>query len=486
MRQENRYRGQRRLGVRSAVIAGIAATACCLFATPTLAQTGPVSAARVSGKPAVAQTGPVSPIPVSGTPTLTTTGTTEQIRQLVQCGGNMFAVGTFTSITWNGQTYPRNNIFEFSATEPFTVSPWNPDVNGTVNTIAFNDGNCADAYIGGQFTSVGGAAAKNIAEIDTTVGALVSGFKDNASGAVETILAVDGHLLTGGRFKGINGSSADPYYASLSPTTGKNDGFLDLDVSGHYVYHAVRDNSTEVYNQQLSPNGTLDLVEGDFTSVGGLPRQQIFMINVSGTTATVTGWSSPQWDGSDPSAYPYWQCGDSHPFYIQAAAWSPDGSTIYIADTGYKPVAWNGVLPLPSTELCDLVAAFPSTQQEVTDDWINFDGCNSMYSVAADSSAVYAGGHERWADDQDGCKHAGPGYINAPGMGGFNPSTGALLLNSAGTAGLYSRSRGHGADDMLLTGAGLWIASDNFDGGTSCGGEAGFSGICFLPYPSGS
>ena len=49
---------------------------------------------------------------------------------------------------------------------------------------------------------------------------------------------------------------------------------------------------------------------------------------------------------------------------------------------------------------------------------------------------------------------------------------------------MYSRSRGHGADDMLLNSDGLWIASDNFGGGTSCGGQAGFSGICFLPFPS--
>jgi hypothetical protein len=35
---------------------------------------------------------------------------------------------------------------------------------------------------------------------------------------------------------------------------------------------------------------------------------------------------------------------------------------------------------------------------------------------------------------------------------------------------------------MLLTGVGLWIASDNFGGGTSCGGVSGFAGICFLPY----
>jgi hypothetical protein len=37
---------------------------------------------------------------------------------------------------------------------------------------------------------------------------------------------------------------------------------------------------------------------------------------------------------------------------------------------------------------------------------------------------------------------------------------------------------------MLLTSAGLWIASDNFGGGTQCGGVSGFAGICFLPYPA--
>ncbi len=41
-----------------------------------------------------------------------------------------------------------------------------------------------------------------------------------------------------------------------------------------------------------------------------------------------------------------------------------------------------------------------------------------------------------------------------------------------------------GADDMLLTSAGLWIASDNDAGTDTCGGVSGLAGICFLPYPS--
>ena len=48
----------------------------------------------------------------------------------------------------------------------------------------------------------------------------------------------------------------------------------------------------------------------------------------------------------------------------------------------------------------------------------------------------------------------------------------------------YERSRGNGADDMLVTSAGLWIASDNFGNSQTCGFTSGLSGICFLPYGS--
>jgi hypothetical protein len=60
-------------------------------------------------------------------------------------------------------------------------------------------------------------------------------------------------------------------------------------------------------------------------------------------------------------------------------------------------------------------------------------------------------------------------------MEGLSPSTGHLTFNP-------TRSRGLGADDMLITRAGLWIASDNFQGSSSCGGVSGHAGICLLPY----
>ena len=435
----------------------------------------------------------MSATPASNTPHLKATDDNpiQQIRQLVQCGGTMYAVGTFTSIIKGSTTYTRNNIFSFSATAPYTVTSWAPNVVGsggstndpsdTLNTIAFANGNCADAYIGGKFTSVNGTTVQNLAEIDTTTGNVVAAFGSKASGAVQTILGVGNHLLVGGNFPGVNGDTADPYMVSLSPVTGKSDGFLHLNISGNYNYPGVATNSTRVFNQQLSHGGTLDLVEGDFTSVGGVQREQIFMLNVGGSTATVTGWTSPEFDGSNPS-YPY-QCFTGEPFYIQAAAWSPDDSTVYLDTTGYHPNGYP-VGQTPRTGLCDAAAAFPATQTSVLHEWVNYMGCDSLYAIAADSQAVYIAGHERFASNPNDCDALGPGGYNAPGMAGLDPVTGNLYVTADNSAGYYSRDRGVGADDMLLTSAGLWIASDNLNGSQMCGGVQNLSGICFLPYNS--
>src|SRR5580692_1699041 len=97
-----------------------------------------VLVAVCSALPAQAATGPVSSTPAAGTPQLATTGTTEQVRQLAQCGGTMYAVGSFTSIKRYSSTFARDNAFSFSATSPYMVTSWNPDVNGVVNSVAFS------------------------------------------------------------------------------------------------------------------------------------------------------------------------------------------------------------------------------------------------------------------------------------------------------------------------------------------------------------
>ena len=431
-----------------------------------LAAAGALAASTVwAAAPASAATGPVSSTPAAGTPQLAPTGTTEQVRQLAQCGGTMYAVGSFTSIKRYSSTFTRTNAFSFSATSPYAVTSWNPDVNGVVNSIAFSP-DCSIAYLGGKFSSIGGTAVQNLAAVSTSTGAVISTFGHSANGQVETLLYYNGHLLTGGYFTSVNNNgSADKYMASLNPSTGKDDGFIKLGISGNYQFPGVDSNPTRVYNQQLSNSGTLDLVEGDFTSVGGQARQQMFMLNLSGTTAAVTGWTSPELNTN---------CNFNEPFYAQAGAWSPDDSTIYVATTGYKP-AGSPAGATPRTGPCDAAIAYPSTQTSVTHKWINYTGCDSLYSTAADASTAYFGGHERWSMNPDDCDAQGPGAISAPGMEGLSPTTGLLTFNP-------TRARGLGADDMLVTSAGLWIGSDNLNNSVNCGGVASHAGICLLPY----
>jgi hypothetical protein len=448
--------------VRKFIIAAAAATGLVTLSV-TAAQAG------TGGQPP--PSGVVSATPASNTPQLPPSSSpTQQIRQIVQCGGTMYAVGSFSSIKQGSKSFSRTDLVSFSASSPYTVTSWAPVVVGSTNTnedgadainsIAFSGGNCADAFIGGNFTKVNSASATNIAEISTSTGNVVTGFAHSANGTVDTLAAVGGHLLVGGTFTSINGAGI-PRMVSLSPSTGLSDGFLNLSIAGSHVF-----------NQQLSHGGTLDLVEGDVSSVGGATRHQMFMLNVGGSKASVTGWTSPTFNiACSPQT-----------FWARAGAWSPDDSTVYVATTGYKEPGVSGSGPRPAGSPCDVAMAFPATQASVNPKWINQTGCDSLYAAAADSKAAYFGGHERFSMNPNACDTLGPGGYNAPGMEGLSPANGALFVNSAGSAGFYRRARGLGADDMLVTSAGLWIASDNLDGSATCGGVSGHAGICLLPY----
>jgi hypothetical protein len=412
--------------------------------------------------------GVVSSSPASGTPRLASTSQPrEQIRQLLKCGGVMYAVGSFSSIKQGSRTYTRTDIFSFSASRPYTVTSWAPRVVGStktdedgaaaINSIAFSGRKCADAYIGGNFSRVNGTKVSNIAEISLKTGNVLTGFAHSANKTVDTLAKVGGHLLTGGKFTSINGSRT-AHMVSLNSRNGRGDGFLRLSISG-----------SQVFNQQLSHSGTLDLVEGVFSRAGGVTRHQMLMLNVGGSRASVTGWTSPDFNAA---------CTES--FWARSAAWSPNDSTVYVAATGYHVVGGSnhGARSGP----CDAALAYPATRASVGHKWVNYTGCDSLYSAAADSHAAYFGGHERYSMNGNGCDTLGTGGYNAPGLEGLDPANGALFVNSAGSAGLYRRARGLGADDMLATSAGLWIASDNLDGSDTCGGQSGHAGICFLPY----
>ncbi len=410
--------------------------------------------------------GPPGITPADFTPQLATSGTDgsiEQVRHLAQCGNTMYAVGRFTSMKRYSTTVTRNNAFSFSATTG-VISSWNPNVNGQVDAIALS-GDCSTAYLGGTFTSVGGTAVKNIAAVSTSTSAVLPAFAHSAGGRVATLAMTGNHLLAGGYFKSINNSN-QAYMASLNPATGLNDGYLpDLHISGTYPGNP---NSTRIYNQQFSHDGTRDLVEGDFTSVSGVPIRQAFILNL-GSVPQLSSWKANNFNTD---------CAAVEPFYVQDGAWSPDDSKVFFGTTGYRPASG---LTIPQTGPCDAALGFNTTPVAQNALWINYTGCDSLYSSEADGTTAYFGGHERWSSNPNACDSLRSPGIVAPGMEGLNPLTGALTYNP-------TRGRGLGADDLLITSAGLWIASDNQANTNNCGKTAlgkpayGHAGLCLLPY----
>ena len=410
---------------------------------------------------------------IGARPTAGTDGSIEEVRQIVQCGDLMYAVGRFNRVRNPGSSAEiiRTNAFSFRATAPHTITSWAPRITGQVDTVACGtDGSFV--LLGGSMRSINGVAVRNLAKVSTSTGAALRYplGPDGRVAHIEVVTDAGGtrHLLVGGFFPG--------YLRSVGPASGKADGYRLPAISGTYQYPGVVPHPTRIWNMSVSPNGRAVLMTGVFTSVGGQRHEQIFRLNLTAGAATVSAWTPRQL---------FRHCATTYPFYARDAAWSPDMTRIYTATTGYLTYEEEKVPPAQRSGTrvgpCDATIAYPATQTAFDKFlWINYTGCDSLYSVAADATTVYSGGHQRWVNNGSACDRAGPGSAVSPGLSHVNSSDGR---NQGGAP----RGRGIGAQDLLRTRAGLWIASDNAGNSSACGTRADGSlernrmGICFLP-----
>jgi hypothetical protein len=410
-----------------------------------------VGASLVAEAPGVdaAATDTVSATPAAWTPYLNSADS--YVQQLVPSATTMYAVGTFTSIKDSaGHAFARNNVVAFSLING-AVSSWLANANGTVYSAALSaDGQWI--YLGGTFSTVNGVSAGRLAKVSTSTGAVDRTFNARVNGAVRALQLVGSHLLVGGQFTSIGGLSRAAM-SSVNPTTGSDDGYVNLNVAG-----TVSDTAgvTRVLKFEVSHAGTRIIALGNFTTVAGQARGHVFMADLGATSATLDAWSSPLFQQS---------CWSTIPVYMQAAGWTPDDSKVILATTGYK-----GQSPL-----CDTASMWLSTpNSNLSPLWINRTGCDSLYSTAATSTTVYVGGHERYLNN-NACDTAGSTAVSRPGIGAIGLTTGLA------TSWNPTRGRGHGADDMVFTAQGLWVASDNTQETYLCAGKW-HPGICLFPY----
>jgi hypothetical protein len=400
-----------------------------------------------------------------------TDGSVETVRQIVQCGGTMYAVGLFSRVkNPNSATLiTRNNAFAFPAEGTRNVSAWNPNVNGRVDTVACGT-DSTYVLLGGSFTSVNGTAVRNVAKVNTTTGAVLPyAFQPTGRVAhIEVVTDAGGvrHALFGGYFTGL--------LDSRNPVTGADDGYGTPTITGNYNdFPGVVVPARRIWNMTVSPNGRAVLMAGVFDTVGGQHHEQIFRLNLTAGSSTVSRWSPTEL---------YQHCIGRQAFYAQDAAWSTDMSQVFVVSTGYR---LDSEFALPATQRpqvrtgpCDAAIAYQATNQAEFSGhtWINYTGCDSLYAVAADASTVFIAGHQRWISNGQRCDALGPAPARAQsGLGELTPTSGA---DQPGP----NRGRGLGANDLLRTSAGLWIGSDNQANTAGCGTvQGGRMGICFLP-----
>jgi Ricin-type beta-trefoil lectin domain/Domain of unknown function (DUF5122) beta-propeller len=336
-----------------------------------------------------------------------------------------------------GTQVTRDDIFAYQAGTGIIDPNFDPVLNaGPAWTVIPGPAGTNTVYVGGQFTSVNGATHKGIVQLNvnpgvttgaTADGSVVTGFKASVSNYVRDLaLSPDGKALyVGGQFTSVDSvttfSDGDAVgaLARLNATTGALDQSFTFTLGDPISGLPVK-----VEAMSLSPNGDELAVSGTALQVNGQSRPRLAVINTGGTlgaTSALSDFYAPILNNN---------CSAEHD-YVRGLDFSPDGTFIVTADTGYQN---DGSMPYSA---CDAMARYnvnasdtttTGTPVDVAPAWINYGGGDSFYSVAIAGNVVYAGGHDRWVNNYCGnnavCE---PNALLVNGISALDANTGLGL-----------------------------------------------------------
>ncbi len=387
-----------------------------------------------------------------------------------QVGTQMFLGGSFTTVQDQGSTTTlnRTEVLAFDAATGTVSTTFAPTLDGTVEAIY--PGPVANTvYIGGFFDTVNGTKSKGIALLDTTTGALVSGWKPTAlNGAVYTIATAAGHVLIGGSFTTASPSSSRPGLASLNPNTGALDNYLTVALTGHHNYNGTGAmGALGARAMSVNPAGTRAVVLGNFKNADGVVHDQAVQLDLGAASATVDPWNTTQYSARCAS--------NAFDSYVSDVQYAPDGSYFVIAATGGGTTSANSD---GSRSLCDTASRWDaaSSATNALPTWVDYTGNDTLWSVAVTGSAIYVGGHQRWLNNPNGSDYAGAGAIPRPGVAALDPVSGLPLTWNPGR-----NPRGAGAYAVFASASGIYVGSD-----TDYVGGATRRKIAYFPLTGGA
>ncbi len=152
------------------------------------------------------------------------------------------------------------------------ANAWNPNGGTYVSTVLSIEVSGKLIYLGGSFTTMGGAGRKGLAAVDSATG-IANSWNPAPDDNIYKIVKSGNSIYVGGIFKNISGKARTGLVAYDS-ASGKLKG-----------WDPKSDNNVKA----MIPYGNKLYIGGDFTSVGGQTRNRLAILDT--TTATAGAWN---------------------------------------------------------------------------------------------------------------------------------------------------------------------------------------------------
>lgn len=397
-----------------------------------------------------------SAVPASFTPAVDD----GEVRAIAEIGSTIVIGGTFTSV--DGRKHDR--LAAFNESTGALVAGFNPDVNGPVYAVIPGP-SAGTAYVAGDFSRVGSVDAQFLALVSTDTGAPLPSFHPPTFdfGYLNDIVVGGSRLYAAGTFSTANGV-AHRGLVAMDKLTGSLDPFMGVDLTGHHnTDPGGAQGAIGGIALDINPAASKLVVVGNFKNADGLLRDQLALIDLTGSTARV----EPSWatTGYAPTCK-----STAYDATVRGVSFSPDGSYFVVTTSG----AGNG------NDLCDTATrwATDATGSDISPTWIQATGRDTVWGVTVTDTAVFVGGHNRWANNPLGLDRAQPGAVPRPGLMALDPQSGRPLAWNPGRLPL-----GVAVFAILATRSGIWIGSDTVYIGSR---EYLRPRIAFFPYSGGS
>jgi PKD repeat protein len=364
------------------------------------------------------------------------------VNSLTEVGDWIVVGGNFTGVQNPGAstTMPRRSVLAFDKATGRVSTAFDLHLNGVVYKVqAAPDGR--SVYVGGSFSSAGGASVSNLVKVDVATGDLDTGFTAaSLNGQVRDLEVVGDRLYVAGKFTHIGGH-AQRALGTMNATTGRYDPYFGATLAG--LHNPGQTGAvTDVLQISANPAGTALMAVGNFTTVDGQARSQIARFDIGGAAYGLSPWSTLQYTQA---------CSRSFDTYMTDVEFSPDGSFFVVSSTG----AYGGSGSNTGTSGCDVVARWANGNTAgARPVWTAYPGGDTTWTVEVTEDVVYAGGHQRWQNNPSAGDRPGEGAVERTGIAALD------AVNGLPYSWNPTRARGVGVQDMVATEEGLYVGSD--------------------------